>query len=79
MGENISWNRIHCVLIQPEFYEYLQIRDKTPLLFNLMFKDLTITVFVVCVLLNQLILYLVFQMVLMRIIFPKSLKRKFVN
>ena len=46
MGENISWNRIHCVLIQPEFYEYLQIRDKTPLLFNLMFKDLTITVFV---------------------------------
>lgn len=75
MGENISWNRIHCVLIQPEFYEYLQIRDKTPL----MFKDLTITVFVVCVFLNQLILYLVFQMVLMRIIFPESLKRKFVN
>ena len=44
-----------------------------------MFQGLTIIVFVVCVLLNQLILYLVFQMVLMRIIFPDSLKRKFVN
>lgn len=76
MGENISWNRIHCVLIQPEFYEYLQIRDKTPSLFNLMFKDLTITVFVICVLLNQLILYLVFQMVLMRIIFPREFEKK---